>query len=125
MVFVSSYPHSWPVYATLQRKQHLGIALPLAILEIGFLPRVMTTVLHMVLQNEKDFERFLIWKVFTRWLINHFPSFFSWKYCLWDTGYIEDDYFMVGGLNGSCTSEEIVMNFERDNKAIVSQVLTM
>lgn len=65
-VFVRSYPHCWPVCATLRREQHLGTALPLAIQEISFLPRVMTTVLHMVLQNEKDVERFLICKVLTR-----------------------------------------------------------
>lgn len=65
MVFVSSYPHSWPVCATLQREQLLGAVLPLAIQEISCLPRVMTTVLHMVLQKEKDFERFLISKILT------------------------------------------------------------
>lgn len=57
---VSSYPHNWPVCATLRREQCLGTVLPLAIQEVGFLPRVMTMVLHMVLQNDKDFERFLI-----------------------------------------------------------------
>lgn len=81
-VFVSSYPHNWPVCATLRREQHLGTALPLAIQEISSLLWVMTTVLHMVLQNEKDIERFLIWKVLPRWLINHFPRFFSLKILL-------------------------------------------
>lgn len=56
--FVSPYPHNWPVCARPRREQHLGTALPLAIQESSFLPQVMTTELHIVVQNEKDSKGF-------------------------------------------------------------------